>query len=203
MNGDELRERLSGIDPSAAAPIHPVDGPWAASLLEQIMNTPIQQATPTPQPPGRAVRRTWLWAALGAVVAAGAITAGIVASGDDEQPVASEPIEYALDGAVSMDMCLRVDEYEPTPDVLGLRGTITALDADTATLQVSKWYRGGPADEVVLRVSNVPSPALDGIEFVVGGDYLIAVRDGEVLTCGLSALYSDDLAALYEGWFAG
>ena len=32
-------------------------------------------------------------------------------------------------------------------------------------------------------------PALDGIEFTVGGDYLVAVLDGQVLTCGISAPY--------------
>lgn len=47
------------------------------------------------------------------------------------------------------------------------------------------------------------APALDGVEFQVGGEYLVAVLDGSVRTCGLSGPADPALLAEYQEWFAG
>ncbi|HAN34221.1 MAG TPA: hypothetical protein DCQ52_01845, partial [Acidimicrobiaceae bacterium] len=65
------------------------------------------------------------------------------------------------------------------------------------------WFVGGEADQVVLDVTDVASPALDGIAFVPGTEYLVAVADGQVQTCGVSAVAEPVLQQLYEQWFAG
>lgn len=205
MNDDELIARLRGIDPAAAAPIDPVDGPRAAAFLEQIMNTPFNDPINpghTPSPAPRRARHTWLWAGAGALVVAAAAVVGVLATGDDDQPVATSA-SYSLAAGDPMAMCMRVDEYQPTPDVGGFRGTVTAIEPGSVTLSVSTWYRGGDADQVVLTLADMPSPALDGVEFTQGGDYLVGVLDGQVLICGISAPYSPELEALYDQWFAG
>ena len=204
MNDDELRERLRGIDPAAVTPVEPADGPRAAALLEHIMNTPIIPESPTTMPAPSRGRRTWLWASLLGLGAIAGVTVGLLVSDgkDKSSPPAAVTAEYTLSGGVSMGMCININEYVPEPSLEGFRGVVTAIEGDTVTLQVSEWYRGGPADHVVLHVSDVPTPALDGIEFVTGGDYLVAVADdGAVRTCGISGLYSADLAALYAKWF--
>ena len=203
MNDDELRNRLRGIDPAAVSPVEPPDGRRAAALLEHIMNTPIIPETPTTSPAPSRGRRTWLWASLLCLGALAGVAVGLLVSdGKDKSTPAAVTAEYSLSGGVSMGMCINLNEYVPEPSLEGFRGVVAAIEGDTVTLQTSEWYRGGPADQVVLHVSDVPTPALDGIEFVMGGDYLVAVADdGAVRACRLSGLYSADLVALYAKWF--
>ena len=86
----------------------------------------------------------------------------------------------------------------------GSSGTVTAVGDGTVTLDVSKWYAGGDADQVVLSTADLGlrwrSTASSSSQ---GGEYLVAVLDGQVLTCGLSGPADPVLAAIYDGWFAG
>lgn len=203
MSDEALRHRLRAVDPAAEMSIDPPDGPRAAALMEHIMNTPIiPESLVEPTPPSRG-RRNWLWGTLLGLGAVAGVTVGMLVSNskDHDSAPAAVTAEYQLSGGVSMGMCININEYVPEPTLEGFRGVVTAIEGDTVTLKVSQWYRGGPADEVVLHVSDVPYPALDGIEFVLDGDYLVAVGDGSVRTCGISGLYSADLAALYAKWF--
>ncbi len=203
MNDDELTRRLRRIEPNPNAPVHPTDGDHAARLLEQIMSTPINPDQPHSTTPSR-VRRTrsgWAISALG-VVAAVAVVVGVVATRGDDEPAATS-VTYGLVAGDPMAMCLRVDEYQPDPAMIGFRGTVVSLSDGAVTLDVTKWYGGGEADQVVLAVgADMPVVALDGVEFVAGGDYLVGVLDGQVLICGISAPYDPALEALYERWFA-
>ena len=52
-------------------------------------------------------------------------------------------------------------------------------------------------------VNNMIESGLEGVEFVVGSEYLVTVLDGQVLTCGLSGPADPVLEGIYEGWFAG
>ncbi|MDO8390926.1 MAG: hypothetical protein Q7V57_10585 [Actinomycetota bacterium] len=198
---DELQQRLSRSDPAHDVSIHPVDGPHAAALLEQIMNTPLTPEPSAAGTPGRTPRRWAAFALSGAAVAA-IIAVGVVAiTGDDDTTTATQ-VTYSLAAGDPMAMCLRVDEYQPSPGLIGLRGTVAEVGAGTVTLDVTKWYAGGDADQVVLTVADMANVALDGVEFTAGGDYLVTVLDGQVLICGLSAPYSAELEALYDQWFA-
>ena len=203
MNPDELQERLQRIDPVQGASIDPVTGPRAAALMEQIMqtdpNTPNEVST-VPQP-SRRPRRS-LFAALGAaaVVAVGAF-AFVALRGDDAKEPTSVTFSLAASDPLTQ-MCMALTEITPSADTSAFRGTVVAVGADSVTLDVTKWYANGTADQVVVSTAGMPSPALDGITFEQGGDYLVAAGpDGQVGSCGVSGTFSPELEAFYTTWF--
>ena len=99
-------------------------------------------------------------------------------------------------------MCLALSEITPSADTAAFRGTVVAVDAESVTLDVAKWYANGTADQVVVSTAGMPSPALDGVTFDQGGDYLVAAGpDGQVGICGVSGSYSPELEAFYTTWF--
>ncbi len=202
MNPDELQERLQRLDPARGASIDPVNGPQAAALMEQIMQT--DPTTPNEVPvvpqPARRPRRT-LFAALGAlgVVAAGAF-AFVALRGDDPAPTTATYSLAASDPMMSM--CLALSDITPPADSAAFRGTVVAVAAESITLDVAKWYANGDADQVIVSTGGMPSPALDGVSFDEGGDYLVlAGTDGQVAICGQSGPYSAELEAFYNTWF--
>jgi len=205
VNDDELQQRLRRIDPAARSSNHPVAGPRAAALLETIMDTPLHiPETPSSTRP----RRTRRWAAA-AVAGAAVVVAGVGAlaltAGDDGTRETAASVTYSFGEAVdpTMAMCLPVTDYMPTPGLIGFKGTVVATTGTSVTVEVSKWFAGGDADQVQLNTTDVAIPALDGVEFVVGGEYLVTVLDGQVLTCGLSGLADPVLESIFEGWFGG
>jgi hypothetical protein len=202
VNDDELLELLRRSDPTRGDSVEPAGGTHAAQLMEQIMNTTPDIET-TAEPPSPRQRRRWPAYALGGV-AAGVIALGIVALANDDDEGGDEVATVAtfdLPAGDPMAMCLAVSEYQPDASVGGFRGTVSEVGADTVTFDVAKWYRGGDADQVVLSVKDMPMVALDGVEFQQGGDYLVAVMNGEVLICGLSGPYDATLAGYYDTWF--
>lgn len=213
MNDEELQQRLRRIDPAAGVFIEPPTGPRAAALMEHIMNTPFPTAQVAEQhpagrpadlrPTGRPARRWPKFIVAGG--AALALAGGAALSLSGGSPTAATSVEFSMGESLdpSIGMCLPVTDYVPTPGLAGFRGVVTAVGNGTVTLDVSSWYAGGDADQVVLATADLASPALDGIEFVEGGEYLVAVLDGQVLTCGLSGLADPVLAGIYDGWFAG
>lgn len=206
MNDDELQQRLRRIDPAARSSAHPATGPRAAALLESIMDTPLHTAdNPRPSSPARSrgTRRWFAAAAAGAAALAVGVGALALTAGDDNEETATS-VAYSFGEPVDpmMMMCLPVTDYVPTPGLVGFKGIVTAATDTTVTVEVSKWFAGGDADIVELNTTDVAIPALDGVEFVVGGEYLVTVLDGQVLTCGLSGPADPVLEALYEGWFA-
>jgi hypothetical protein len=206
VNDDELQQRLRRIDPAARLSTHPVDGPRAAALLESIMDTPLQTAdtsTPTSRP-SRSRRWAALLAAGAAVVAVGVGAVALTGGDDEKKEEAATSVAYSLGEPIdpAMMSCLPVTDYVPTPGLVGFKGTVTAATDTTVTLDVSKWFAGGDADVVELSTISVGSPALDGVEFLVGGEYLVTVLDGQVLTCGLSGPADPVLEGIFEGWFA-
>jgi hypothetical protein len=107
----------------------------------------------------------------------------------------------ASDPATSM--CMSLNDITPTPDTIAFRGKVVDVSADSVTLDVASWYRGGGADQVVVSTAGMPSPALDGVTFEQGGDYLVTASDGQVGVCGMSGPWSAELEAIYRGWFPG
>jgi hypothetical protein len=207
MNDDELEARLRRIDPSASASVHPIDGPRAAALLEQIMNTPVEpgrQSSPAPLKKGRA---RWVYSALATAVVAGGIAVAVLATRGDDADKAATQVSFALpeaSGGPATSMCMRVDAYQPTPGQPAFKGTVLSVADGTVTLQVSTWYSGGDADQVVLNSpgNGRPDPVLEGgVAFDVGGEYLVMALDGHVVGCGVSGPVSAELEALYTQWF--
>lgn len=204
MNPDEHLERLRSIDPARDASIEPHTGPRAAALMEQIMQTDPTIAPDTGTStagPAAARPRRRLFAALGAaaVVAVGAF-AFIALRGDDGGAPTS--VSFAVGAPDLTAMCLPVSEQQPTAEASAFRGTVVSIENATVTLDVTKWYQNGTADQVVLTTEGLPSVALDGVDFVQGGDYLITAGDGQVGTCGVSGPYSADLEQWFNTWYS-
>lgn len=198
MNPDELEERLRRLDPADGAPVDPVNGPRAAALLEQIMDTntdDVRDVVPTPS------RRPRRFLALGlgaaAVVAVGVFALTVI-GGDDPAPT---QVSFALGASDPMAMCLPVSEIQPDASASAFRGTVVEVGEGTVTLDVTKWYQNGDADQVVLTTTDLATVALDGVDFAAGGDYLVSALDGQVGICGLSGVYSPELEALFDGWY--
>lgn len=206
MNDDDLLLRLRAIDPlPAGVTIHPTDGPRARALLEDIMTTPTLDPTTTTAPARR--RRRWLPAAWAggavAVVAAGALAISAIGGGSGGSTAAKGgSITYQLPLTDPLTAsCLAVTEFQPPAGMAGLRGKVTGVDGAKVTIEVSKWYAGGDAATVVLNAEGATNAALDGVEFTVGNEYLVAVIDGAVATCGVSGPADPALEQLYAAWF--
>jgi hypothetical protein len=84
-------------------------------------------------------------------------------------------------------------------------GTVSHLEDEVADLDVSRWYRGGPAEVATVRAQPESMQALVGaVALEEGGRFLVAADDsGVLLVCGLSAPWSEDLAKLYAEAFGG
>lgn len=203
MNDDDLLHRLRAIDPTpAGVAIDPHDGPRARALLEDIVSTPTIETT-TPAPARR--RRRWLPAAWAggavAVVAAGALALGTIGGGGSGTAKGGT-VTYSLPFTDPLTAsCLPVTEFRPPAGMAGLRGKVTAIDGARITIEVSKWFAGGDAGTVVLNADGATNPALDGVEFTVGNEYLVSVIDGAVATCGVSGPVDPALEQLYATWF--
>jgi hypothetical protein len=192
---DDLLARLRRIDPLGAdVSIHPPDSPRAAHLMEDIMHATLTPDTPAP------AKRKWApiaWASGVAAAAAG----GIFALGTLGGSPAASTVTYRLPASDPMASCLQIDQFVPPAGMAGFRGTVVEVDGDSIRLDVAKWYAGGDADEVVLDTAGSPSTALDGVEFVDGGDYLVSIIDGDVAICGVSGPADPVLEGLYDTWF--
>src|SRR5262245_16951399 len=202
---DELFERLQRQDPASSVPIEPADSPRAIELMEQIMTTPLVNETETTSPPPKPRTRRPLFAALAAVgilAVGGAITATVLAGGDGSEQQSSVSYPLAASDPLTT-ICLAITDAPPPPDTaVAFGGTVSSIDGDRVTLDVDRWYQNGNADQVVLVAGpDLPSVALDGVEFVVGTRYLVTVVDGTVAICGYSGPATPELEALYQTWY--
>jgi hypothetical protein len=217
---DDLRDRLSAIDPCpSAVPVHRVDGPHARALLEGIMSTPVDDRSANPgaaADPAAPVRRPrrWLPAALAGAAVAAAVT-GVVAvgaiNGKDAKPAAppaaapaaKTQLALKLPEGNSMASCVMFDVQILGQAPVAFGGTVSELTESSVTLDVDRWYRGGPADQVVLSIpSQQTSAALDGVDFVKGQRYLVTATEGTVNGCGFSGPATPEFEASFQQAFA-
>lgn len=94
--------------------------------------------------------------------------------------------------------CTKADTAALQRATTAVTGTFIGVDGTTATFDADHWYRGGPADRVAITSSST-AKLTEGLKAagLDGGRVLIASRSGEVLMCGESGPYSDELGALY------
>jgi hypothetical protein len=208
MNDDELRARLSLLDPApAGSPVDPASSPRAADLLESTMQT-LDLDAPLPE---QTTRRRWHRPALAAasVVVAAALGIGALQlTGDDDEPAVKAPTTVALsvpagsgDGT-TMSSCIMFDVAILRDMPVALAGTVVAQDADSVTLDVDHWYKGGNADQVrIATPAGTTSVALDGVEFEQGKRYLLTATDGNVNACGYSGPATPELEKSYAEAF--
>jgi hypothetical protein len=208
MDEQELEARLRAADP-ARGPM-PADS-WVDDLVEATMTTETSTGTSKEtggQQDGR--RRTWaLAAAAAAVVAAIGGGAFALTAGDDDeggrtaQDEAREELALGLPAQDPMQMCAVFSPEALAPMEVAFSGEAYEVEGDTVRLTPDHWYRGGDgADDVVLTAGRPEVLLEGGIAFEEGERYLVSAVDGEVATCGLSAPYTEEMAAAYDRAFA-
>ena len=204
---DELEARLRRADPAAAgAPVRPADGPDAGILRRTIMDDEILTSDGTRSRPAPVPlwRRPIVLGAVGAAAAAAVVITVVAVTGGDDDPIASGPtLTYELAGGSGTiaGMCMPVADIEPISGADAFAGTVVSVDDEFVVLDVDRWYAGGgDAARIQLRGAD-QSVALDGVDFVVGEDYLVTAAQSVVQVCGVSGPATPELEQLYEQWY--
>lgn len=202
---DELFARLRDADPAATLP--PADPDRVARLLEDAMSHDTMTESRETGTRGRSPL-TWLVAAAAVALIAAAGAFAFLPRGSDPAPppTAADPTvtELTMPDATA-GRCMVPSAETLTNAAYAFDGTVTAIENDTATLEVDRWYAGDETDlvEVDQSSSDLGSLILAPV-FEEGQRFLVAgTDDGSVMVCGFSAPYSADLAALYAEAFGG
>lgn len=204
---DDLRTRLARTDPAAAGPVDPATSPRAQEHLERTMQTldPLPVVRELTRPPRW--RRPALVAA--AAVAVAGIALGAMQLTSEDTPAIKAPTTVALavpggGGGPSLGSCIMFDVAILRDMPVALAGTVVAQDADSVTLRVDRWYKGGSADQVrIATPAGATSVALDGVEFEQGKRYLLTATNGTVNVCGYSGPATPELEKSYTEAFGG
>lgn len=205
---DDLRARLAATDPARpGAALDPLPASSPAELKERVMQT-MDQPTATPERPASDRWRRPLVLAAAAVIVAATVGVGgvLTLTDDDPAPRPPAPTTVALSAAPggAMSSCLPFDVALLADMPVAFAGTATAVNADAVTLDVDRWYTGGSAAQVTIRVpSGQSSIALDGVDFVDGQRYLLTATEGTVNGCGFSGRATPELEAAFAEAFSG
>lgn len=198
---DELRIQLSRLDPMPPdVATEPVTTQSSRHRMERVMSSTVQQPiTKSPQ-----TRRVWTLAASG-IAAVSIAAVGFLSAGGyfdrDPAPVVAVPVEYSLGANDSLASCLAFDVEILRPMEVAFEGTATAVDGDTVTLKVDRWYKGGEGESVSLVGTQGLEALIDGIRFEVGEQYLITATDGNVNYCGFSGVSTPELRSAFDEAF--
>jgi hypothetical protein len=199
---DELRDRLARLDPMrSGVPIESLTTESSRQLLEDIMSTPVKEATASDQGGNRSKWVVGVAAAAALVVAVGA---GLILSngGDGGDVVAvSPPMTLSAGEGDGMQMCIQFSTEQLATMPVAFEGTVTALEGEEATLDVDHWYKGGDSEQVVVSAPQGMMALIGGIDLEVGDQYLITASDGTVSYCGFSGPSTPELKAAFEEAF--
>jgi hypothetical protein len=200
---DELRDRLSRLDPMASdVPTEPVTTESSRQLLEDIMTTPNAEQ---PGSPGTPNKRPWLVAVAAAAVVIVAIGAVGLLTGDGgggEDPIATTPpLELNAGGEDIMASCIMFSVEYLAPMPVAFEGTVVVSEGDSVTLDVDHWFKGGDASQVVLNAPQGLEALIGGFPFEEGTQYLITASEGNVNYCGFSGESTPEMRAAFEEAF--
>ena len=205
---DDIELRLRAADPSPSTrAVDDARSPRARALMERVMSD-LRTPNPIPldSPSAHARPRALMIGAAAAVVIALALGAALIKGGDDGRSSVTIAAPAPAGGPV-MNSCIAL-----TPEILAavdlaFDGVVTKVDGAEVTLAVSKWFKGGTSDDVVVTqsaIGDAPSSIeMDSVKLTDGGHFLVSATGGVVNGCGLSGEYSDDLSALYHQAFPG
>ena len=102
-----------------------------------------------------------------------------------------------------MASCLPVEAQFLDDMPMAFAATVASVEGEIVTLDVTRWYVGGDADQVVLRAPDGMQALIGGITFEAGQDYLVSATDGVVNYCGYSGLATPELQAIFDAAFPG
>ena len=217
MNDDDLRARLQRVDPVPPDnALDPSPSPRARQLLERAMtdlHTPV--TTPAARPPRS---RLPLLAGAAAAVAALAVGGAVLLGGGSSHPATKPHAKTTLalklpapaapgrpgrPGGIAS--CIRFDVSILKDMETAFAGTATTVGADSVTLTVDHWYKGGTADVVTLAsASGGPTSVNElGVSFDQGKRYLVTATNGTVNGCGYTGEATPDLEASFNQAFGG
>jgi len=204
MSDDELRARLRDADPARSVPR--ADPDRVFRLLEVAMSEDTLTESRATRAHGRS-RLTWLVAAAAVVLIGVAATYALL-----PEPISTPPPEEELPGT-TVELTLPAEGaagrcMTPTPAALGraevaFEGIVDDVSDGRVQLEPNRFYAGGPADRVeVAQASQSRRDLILGVRFEEGDRYLVASDGGDVMVCGFSGAYDDQLARLYARAFA-
>jgi hypothetical protein len=178
------------------------------------MNSPLTDeqrsgAASNPAPrPANAQHRRRPWTILASAAAAAVIIVGAVAvigggdsNSDGPGVAAGPPLELSLGAGDALASCMAFDVTLLAGMSPAFAATATAIDGETVTLTVDRWYTGGDAATVVLQAPAGQEALTGGVAFEVGGQYLITAAEGVVNSCGYSGPATPELTAAFEQAF--
>lgn len=196
---DEFDQRLRAADP-APREVDASQSLRARALLEQIMSEPTTSLQPDLEKSFPA--RRWLAAAAAVVAIAG--IAGVALVDRDDADGGTMTLADGEPGD-PMAMCLELTPEALAPVDVAFGGTVTEVDGPSATLEVTRWYKGGDASTVTVENDSPGSVALEGgVEFVVGDDFLVTATGGVLNSaCGMSGPATPEYEALFDEAFPG
>ena len=191
--------------PAAAAAVHPSGGTAgraAGADHEHPHHHPSGVLRSSNTPSGRPNRGRRGWIFGGAGLGTAAAIAGIIALGGGSPSVSTLELDLGQDDIMAS--CLPVSADIVAGTDLAFAATVTSVDGETVTLDVTRWYAGGDADQVVLTAPAGMEALIGGIAFEQGGAYLVsATADGTVNYCGLTGPATPELQAVYDAAFPG
>lgn len=206
MSEDQLRARLRDADPAGSLP--PADPDRVSRLLEDAMALDTETESRQTGFRGRS-RLTWLVAAAAVVLIALGVAYAVL-----RQPLTTVPLEEAAPAPDTLELALSDASaagrcMTPTPATLGraevaFDGEVASVSDGRVVLRPTQFYAGGPADQVeVAQASQSRQDLILGVRFEEGSRYLLAANGGDVMVCGFSGGYDEELADLYAQAFAG
>lgn len=100
--------------------------------------------------------------------------------------------------------CIRFDLELLAQQGFAFDGTVTAIEGESVTFDVGKWYRGSGDSSVTLtQVGQGDGVVMEGVlvDFQVGSRYLVSGADGVITGCGYSQAWDASAAADWERAF--
>ncbi len=144
-------------------------------------------------------RQPWLRWGIGlAGVTAAAVVALLVFGARGGTPAPSPSDGGIGGGGGAAGMCIRFDLDLLAQQELAFDGTVTAIDGESVSFAVGRWFRGSGDASVTLTEPGLGGGAtMEGIlvDFQVGSRYLVSGADGIVTGCGYSVPFDEASAA--------
>ena len=193
---DELRERLARLDPMpTGVPVEAAASESSRELLEEVMSIELDEKNEGPASRSGGVRWLSIAAVVALLVGVGAVLATTLGGGEPTQ------MELAAGGEDSMMSCIMFSTEQLATAQVAFEGTVVSSEGPVVTLDVDTWYTGGDTDQVVLNAPQGMEALIGGMEFEVGGTYLISAYDGNVNYCGFSGPSTPEFKAAFEEAF--
>jgi hypothetical protein len=109
-------------------------------------------------------------------------------------------------GGGGMGMCIQYDREQLAQQEYAIDGTVTAIDGESVSFAVARWYRGNGGGAVTLTEVGLGGGVTTSgslVNFEVGGRYLVSGSGGVITGCGYSQPYDEAAAADWASVFGG